>query len=104
MPRNYRIKSAIYRRRKKQRAARDKNRTRRGGGVGARAFVSQDKPKDKNVLNGTSVFCLSSCWCTTEEIRGGGKKRDYGVGVGETRKTRERKDGWKEGRKEGRKE
>lgn len=62
MPRNYRIKSAIYRRRKKQRAARDKNRTRRGGGVGARAFVSQDKPKDKNVLNGTSVFCLSSCW------------------------------------------
>lgn len=60
MPRNYRIKSAIYRRRKKQRAARDKNRTRRGGEgkVGARAFVSQDKPKDKNVLNGTSVFCL----------------------------------------------
>lgn len=64
MPRNYRVKSAIYRRRKKQRAARDKNRTRRGGEgkVGARAFVSQDKPKDKNVLNGTSVFCLSSCW------------------------------------------
>lgn len=90
MPRNYRIKSAIYRLRKKQRAARDKNRTRRGGGE-ARAFVSQDKPKDKNVLNGTSVsvFLLGNGGRQKEKYEG---KKDYGVGVGE-RKTRERKDG-----------